>query len=114
MIIDQTLDSLVQSSRGLREVGRKNLHPGDFVIVKTANSTYSLQVEVDGTFTVSGGWFDLKGTSPVKTSIRGCTWGGSAIKVDIIAACGLRIEFANRIITSPIQKIFVFSRWQKN
>jgi hypothetical protein len=33
--------------------------------------------------------------------------GGSIIKVDIVAACGLSLEFGNRVVTSTIQKIFV-------
>jgi hypothetical protein len=56
-------------------------------------------------YSVSGGWFDKKGLSPMTTRIAGCTWGGSAIKVDTAAVCGLRLEFGNRLITSTIQKI---------
>jgi len=48
--------------------------------------------------------------SPVTTSIAGCTWGGSSIKVNIVAACGLCLEFGNRLITSPIQRIIVVRR----
>ena len=109
-MIGASLESMVKSVDSLMEVPRNTLHKGDWVLVKTCNSRYSLRVEENGLFTVSGGWFDYRGRSPVTTTIRGCTWGGSAIKVDVIAACGLRIEFGNRLITSPIQKIFVFSR----
>ena len=56
---------------------------------------------------VSGGWFDHEGLSPFKTSINGCTWGGRAIKVDVVAACGLFLEFGNQLITSRIQKVDV-------
>jgi hypothetical protein len=41
----------------------------------------------------------------MQTTIAGCTWGGSAIKVDVIAAIGLSIEFGNRVITSAVQRI---------
>jgi hypothetical protein len=44
----------------------------------------------------------------MQLGIAGCTWGGSAIKIDIVAACGLCLEFTNRLTTSPIQKIFLF------
>ncbi|MBF8296509.1 MAG: hypothetical protein HW389_3054, partial [Bacteroidetes bacterium] len=67
-----------------------------------------------GLYEVSGGWFDKKALSPVQLKISGCTWGGSAIKIDLIAACGLRIEFGNRLITSPIQKIFVLPHIVQN
>ena len=109
-----TLESMVKSADFLKEVPRKGLEAGDLVYVMTCNSEYSIRVEEGGHFTVSGGWFDLRGKSPARTTIKGCTWGGSVIKVDIIAACGLRIEFGNRLITSPIQKIFVLSRETKN
>jgi hypothetical protein len=113
-MIGAMLDKMVKSADFLKEVPRSRLHAGDLVYVKTCNSEYSIRVETDGLFTVSGGWFDLRGKSPARTTIKGCTWGGSVIKVDIIAACGLRIEFGNRLITSPIQKIFVLSREAKN
>jgi hypothetical protein len=109
-----TLDKMVKSADFLQEIPRSRLREGDLIFVKTCNSGYAIRAEKDGLFRVSGGWFDLKGKSPVRTTIRGCTWGGSVIKVDIIAACGLRIEFGNRLVTSPIQKIFVFSRVVEN
>lgn len=113
-MIGSSLDAMVKSSDFLHEVCRKDLHAGDWLAVKTRNSVYSIRVEGSGLFKVCGGWFDRRGKSPARTSIRGCTWGGSAIKIDIVAACGLRIEFGNCLITSPIQKIFVFSRWVEN
>jgi len=109
-----TLDRMVKSADFLDEIRRSGLRAGDLVFVKTCNSEYSIHVEEDGLFTVSGGWFDLRGKSPARTTIKGCTWGGSVIKVDIIAACGLRIEFGNRLITSPVQKIFILSREAAN
>ncbi len=108
------LDTIVRSSESLQEVCRKDLQAGDLLAVKTCNSAYSIRLEQSGLFTVTGGWFDKRGKSPATTSIRGCTWGGSVIKIDIVAACGLRIEFGNRLITSPIRKIFVFSRGIQN
>ncbi len=113
-MMHSSLDAMVKSSDFLQEVCRKDLSVGDRLAVKTCNSVYSIRIEQNGLFTVSGGWFDRKGKSCARTAIRGCTWGGSAIKVDIVAACGLRIEFGNRVITSPIQKIFVFSRGVQN
>jgi len=56
----------------------------------------------------------MRTLSSAQLRISGCTWGGSAIKIDLIAACGLRIEFGNRLITSPIQKIFVLPQCMQN
>jgi hypothetical protein len=60
----------------------------------------------NGQYDVSGGWFDKNNLARTKTTIHGCTWGGSIIKSDIIAACGLHLEFGNRVVTSKIEKIF--------
>ena len=103
-----SLDQIIASTESLRQVFRKDLCAGASIVVKTHNSSYFARREEDGQFTVRGGWFERKGKSPARTTIRGCTWGGSAIKVDIVAACGLRVEFGNRLLTSPVQKIFVF------
>ncbi len=107
-----TLNALVCSAEGLKEIRRQDLSPGDRVIVRTQNSLYSIRVNGEGTFTISGGWFDRKGLSPTTTRINGCTWGGSAIKIDTVAACGLCLEFGNRLITSSIKKIFLIRREQ--
>jgi hypothetical protein len=109
-----TLSSLVEHSQCLQQIRKDELRAGDRVLVVTCNSVYSLRAVEDGRYLVSGGWFDRKGLSPMKTSIRGCTWGGSAIKLDIVAACGLRLEFGNRVVTSPIRKMFVFPNGSEN
>jgi hypothetical protein len=44
---------------------------------------------------------------PQRMAINGCTWGGSAIKQDILAARGLYLEFGNTVLTSRIQQIRV-------
>ncbi|MEK6756278.1 MAG: hypothetical protein AABZ02_09020 [Bacteroidota bacterium] len=108
------LSTLVEHSDRLKQVRKSELQSGDCVLVKTHNSVYQILVNKDGTYVVSGGWFDRKGLSPTTITIAGCSWGGSAIKVDIVAACGLRLEFGNRLITSPIQKIFVLPRGSDN
>jgi Ni,Fe-hydrogenase III small subunit len=86
---------------------RKDLSPGDCIVVRTATSVYQLRALSNGRFTVSGGWFDRKGLSPVDMSVSGCTWGGNAIMTGVVAACGLRIEFGNRLTTSPVCRVVV-------
>ena len=106
-IMTCSLSAMVQASDSLNEVHKSDLSVGDWVFVKTRNSIYTIRVESPGVYSVSGGWFDRRGVSPLRTTIAGCTWGGSAIKVDIIAAFGLMLEFGNKLTTSPIQDVFV-------
>ncbi len=103
----RTLGAIVRHADGLRAVRKTDLEFGDLVVVTTANSTYSIYVLGDGYYSISGGWFDRQGLSPMKTTINGCTWGGSAILLDIMAACGLHLEFGNQVVTSGIRKIHV-------
>lgn len=112
--IGYTLSDIVKHSQLLRQIRKTELVPGDRLFVKTRNSVYDIQVLESGMYSVSGGWFDKKGLSPMKLGIAGCTWGGSAIKVDIVAACGLRLEFQNRLVTSTIQKIIVLPVGSQN
>ena len=108
------LEKIVDSTSHLNQVRKTELQFGDTVLIKTRNSLYSVSVLDSDHYLVSGGWFDKKGLSPTKASIAGCTWGGSIIKVDTLAACGLRLEFGNRVVTTPIQKVFVLRGNGKN
>jgi hypothetical protein len=101
------LDKIVESSLSLQQVRKEDLQFGDMVLITTRNSLYSIYVLDAENYLVSGGWFDRRGLSPVKASVAGCTWGGSIIKVDTLAACGLRLEFGNRVLTTTIQKVAV-------
>ncbi len=109
-----SLGAMIKASDRLKEVHKSDLSAGDWVFVKTCNSIYSIRVDSPGVYNVSGGWFDRRGLSPVRTTIPGCTWGGSVIKVDIVAAFGLMLEFGNRLITSPIKEIFVLQNGRMN
>ncbi len=106
--LDGSLQSETRMADLLDQVRKADLQPGDWVFIKTLQSTYRIKVKGSGRYEVSGGWFDKKALSPMELGIAGCTWGGSAIKIDIVAACGLCLEFANRLITSPIQRIILF------
>src|SRR3990172_6790353 len=103
-ILTGSLNAMVKASERLKAVHKSALSVGDWVFVKTCNSVYTIRVDSPGVYYVSGGWFDRRGLSPVRTTIPGCTWGGSVIKVDIVAASGLMLEFGNRLITSPIRE----------
>jgi hypothetical protein len=103
----QSLDRIVSRATELKEVRKADLRLGDSLYVTTLNSVYQIRVLQDGRYAVSGGWFDRKGLSPLETTITGCTWGGSIIKLDTVAACGLCLEFGNRVVTSIILKVHV-------
>ncbi|MFQ5778685.1 MAG: hypothetical protein ACE5IP_11830 [Terriglobia bacterium] len=102
-----TLHHRLQQTRWLEAIRKDDLRCGDWVLVTTKNSVYSICVLGDDLYSVSGGWFDREGVSPQKTTINGCTWGGSAIKLDIVAACGLFMEFGNKVLTTRIQHVRV-------
>jgi hypothetical protein len=105
-----TLDARVNHADEIEAVLKRDLQSGDWVLVTTKNSVYSICVLGEDQYVVSGGWFDRKGVSPQQTTISGCTWGGTAIKEDIVAARGLFLEFGNHVITTQIQHVRVIRR----
>jgi hypothetical protein len=105
--IARTLDAMAEQATALEQVRKKDLLSGDCVLVTTRNSVYRIWVLGDGFYWVWGGWFDRQRIAPQRVGINGCTWGGSAIKGDIVAAAGLRLEFANSVITTWIQQVQV-------
>ncbi len=102
-----SLDTLVEHAGRLEGVRKSDVHSGDWVLVHTRNSLYSIYVLGGGLYSVSGGWFDRRGLAPATLTINGCTWGGRAIKSDMVAAPGLCLEFGNDVITTCIQRIRV-------
>ena len=107
MMVSRTLNALSERADRVGGVRKHDLDLGDRVIVRTRNSSYSIMSLGDGRYRVSGGWFDRLGVSPATTTINGCTWGGSAIKTDMVAGPGLFLEFGNRVVTTRIQQVRV-------
>ena len=103
----RTLVAIVAQTSGLEAVRKRDLLCGDWVLVTTKNSLYSICFLGGDLYSVSGGWFDREGVSPQKTTINGCTWGGSAINLDLVAAPGLFLEFGNQVMTTRIQHVRV-------
>lgn len=103
----RTVDAIAEQAERIESVRKEDLRRGDRVLVATENSIYAIGVHEDSVYSISGGWFDRQGLSPAYVSIAGCTWGGSAIKRDIVAARGLRLEFGNRVVTSRIRQVRV-------
>jgi hypothetical protein len=101
----RTLHAITEHSRHAPAVRRDDLAPGDRLLVTTRNSVYTLLALGDGEFVVQGGWFDRNGASPATLGINGCTYGGTAIRSDVVAARGLFLEFANQVVTTRIASV---------
>ena len=101
----RTLDRLTQHARVVEGVWVKELEPGDWVIVTTENSVYSMLAVGDGSYYVAGGWFGAVAEAGDSTRVRvtGCTWGGTAICTSLVAARGMYIEFGNGVRTSRVR-----------
>ena len=99
------LDGLTEAAELVDGVKRRDLDPGDRVVISTKNSVYALTARADGWFEVSGGWFEREGEGEKRVEIRGCTAGGHAIFTDHIAAKGLFMEFADGLRTTRIRSV---------
>ena len=110
----RTLGAIVENADQLKAVYKDDLEFGDLLVVTTRNSTYSIHIFEGNLYTVTGGWFDIHGLSPINIGIKGCTWGGRAIKEAILAACGLHLEFENNVVTSRILKFQIIRDQKKS
>ena len=99
------IDNLTEAAGAVGGVRRRELGPGDRVIVSTKNSVYSLTARTDGAFDVSGGWFEREGSGTATVEVLGCTAGGHALFTDHIAAPGLFMEFADGLRTTRIRTV---------
>lgn len=99
------IDRLAQAAENVGGVLRADLTPGDRVIVSTKNSVYSLTSCADGSFIVSGGWYELQGLGESRTEVRGCTAGGSTLLTEHVAAPGLFLEFEDGLRTTRIRTV---------
>jgi len=99
------LDGLTEAAELVDGVRRRDLDPGDRVVISTKNSVYSLTARADGFFDVSGGWFEREGRGPARVGVVGCTAGGHAVFTDHIAAKGLFMEFADGLRTTRIRSV---------
>ena len=100
-----TLAGLLADLDRRPSVRKDQVRSGDVVLVRTRNSVYALRAEGGGEYRVSGGWFDRPGNAVGRVRVSGCTWGGSVIHAGLIAACGLRMEFGNRVVTSTVMAV---------
>jgi hypothetical protein len=103
-VLAPTLDRLASAGCRVDGIREGDLQAGDWVIVFTKNSTYSLRANGDGTFEATGGWFADHAEAGERLRIAGCTWGGTALLTRMIAAPGMFLEFANGVRTTRIRE----------
>jgi hypothetical protein len=99
------IENLAEAAGVVGGVRRRDIEIGDRIIVSTKNSVYSLTARADGSFEVSGGWFEREGEGTVSVEILGCTAGGHALFTDHLAAPGLFMEFADGLRTTRIRTV---------
>ena len=103
--VGRTLDRLTAHARDVQGVRREDLQAGDWIVVYTRNSVYTLAVTGNGRFQVSGGWFARDGSSGCAVGVAGCTWGGHALLTAMVAAPGMCLEFDNGVRTTRIREV---------
>ena len=101
----RTLDRLVQHAEAIDGVWSDDVRTGDWVIVRTKNSVYSLAPLGRGRYRVAGGWFASRTAEEQDVRIAGRTWGGAAIHTRLVAAVGMFLEFDNGVRTTRIQDV---------
>lgn len=101
----RTLSRLAAEAADIQGVRRADLRDGDWIVARTRNSTYTLAVGTGRTFVVTGGWFLHHPGESRLVGVNGCTWGGSAILTDMIAAPGMYIEFTNGVRTTRVRDV---------
>ena len=101
----RTLDRITASARDIEGVWAHEVREGDWVVVRTRNSTYSLASVGNGRYQVVGGWFSAEGCDNVRVRVVGCTWGGTAIHTGLVAAPGMFLEFDNGVRTTRIREV---------
>jgi hypothetical protein len=98
----RTLDRLVDHASDAQGVRFDAIQAGDWLVVRTRNSTYSMAASRRGEFIVAGGWFTSHGRESVPVQVLGCTWGGHALHTGVVAAIGMCVEFSNGVRTTRV------------
>ena len=105
------------SGKNLGTLARPDCCPRCFWLQHTTDKGLPYQIfpgifsSIDAyTKNVVHGWFDRHGDGPSVVTVNGCTYGGSLIRHDVVAAPGLFLEFGNRVSTTRIREVRV-ARW---
>jgi hypothetical protein len=105
MPLSHALDKMAAAAPTIEGVWARDVIAGDWIIVRTQNSTYALSALGRGRFVVSGGWFAAEKRDNSTVTVSGCTWGGHAIVTGLIAAPGMSLEFGNGVVTTCIVEV---------
>lgn len=100
-----SLDLLAATSDDAEGIDRSTVGWGDRIEVATRNSLYRIWCVGENRFVVTGGWFDRRDPGRTVVAVNGCTWGGSAIRSDLVAAPGFFLEFGNGVRTTRIRTV---------
>ena len=100
-----TLDRISDHARTVDGVRTDDVQAGDWVVVRTKNSVYSLAALGGDRFQVAGGWFAAQGLESTPVRVVGCTWGGRAILTGMVAAPGMFMEFDNGLTTTRVRDV---------
>lgn len=101
----RTLDGLVDEAADVRGVRFSALEGGDWLVLRTRNSTYALAASGGGEFVVAGGWFAAHELEQTPVRVLGCTWGGHALHTGLVAAVGMCVEFSNGVRTTRLREV---------
>lgn len=104
------IEALTEVADRIVGVRRRDVEPGDRVMVATLNSMYSLAAGADGSFLVSGGWYARAGRGEQRLEVHGCTAGGTALFTDLVAAPGLFLELSDGTQTTRIVSVRLIKR----
>jgi hypothetical protein len=96
---------MVEHAGDIDGVWADDVQTGDWIIVRTRNSVYSLAPIGHGRYHVTGGWFASHAGVEPEIRVAGCTWGGAAIHTRLVAAVGMFLEFDNGVRTTRIQDV---------
>lgn len=101
----RTLERITEHAGEIDGVWSRDVQSGDWIVVRTRNSTYSLAALGHGQYQVAGGWFAAEGCDNARIRVVGCTWGGTAIHTGVVAAPGMFLEFDNGVRTTRIREV---------
>jgi hypothetical protein len=107
VVYARTLDRLATQTPAQRGVWTRDVQGGDWIVIRTRNSVYTLTVLSDGKYAVAGGWFERRSAESQAVGVAGCTWGGCAILTGLVAAPGMYLEFDNGVRTTRIREVKV-------
>ena len=96
---------MVETAEAIEGVWAGAVHPGDFIVIRTKNSVYSLAAVEQGRFKVAGGWFAVRRRRRADRARRRVYWGGAAIHTRVVAAVGMFLEFDNGVRTTRIREV---------